>query len=277
MSVVIPTYNRGDVVRRAIDSVLQQDFKDFEVIVVDDGSTDNTYHVLEAYEKRIRCVFQDHAGVSAARNRGIRLANGELIAFLDSDDEWLPCKLTRQVERRSRGKTYFICHTDEIWMRQGRPVPQKIIHRKQGGHFFKRALERCLISPSSAMISSSLLEKVGVFDENLPAAEDYDLWLRVTAFHEVDFVPEALVIKHGGRSDQLSATTVAIDQYRIRAILKILSNPDLPPRYRESAVNELRRKCGIVAQGCRKRGKEEEANAYEQLAEAYSGALHRSR
>ncbi|MGB9615795.1 MAG: glycosyltransferase family A protein [Desulfomonilaceae bacterium] len=277
MSVVIPTYNRGDVVRRAIDSVLQQDFKEFEVIVVDDGSTDNTYDVLEAYKRRIRCVFQEHAGVSAARNRGIRSANGELIAFLDSDDEWLPSKLTRQVERHSRGKTYFICHTDEIWMRQGRPVPQKAIHRKQGGHFFERALERCLISPSSAMMSSSLLEKVGGFDENLPAAEDYDLWLRVTAFHEVDFVPEALVIKHGGRSDQLSATTVAIDQYRIRAILKILSNPDLPPGYRESAVHELRRKCGIVAQGCRKRGKEEEANAYEQLAEAYSGALPRSR
>jgi glycosyltransferase involved in cell wall biosynthesis len=276
VSVVIPTYNRGDVIRRAIDSVLQQDFKDFELIVVDDGSADNTCDVLEAYHKRIRVVSQEHCGVSAARNRGIRSASGELIAFLDSDDEWLPAKLTRQIERRSRNKTYFICHTDEIWMRGGRPVPQKAIHRKQGGHFFERALERCLISPSSAMISAPLLEKVGLFDENLPAAEDYDLWLRVTAFYEVDFVPEVLVIKHGGRRDQLSATTVAIDQYRIRAILKILANPDLPLRSREHAINELRRKCVIVAQGCRKRGKEEEAKAYEQLAESYAGDFYRS-
>ncbi len=276
MSVVIPTYNRRDIIHRAIDSVLQQDFKDFELIVVDDGSTDNTSDVLEVYGKRIRVVCQEHAGVSSARNQGIKSAHGELIAFLDSDDEWLPAKLGKQVERRRDGQTSFICHTDEIWMRDGREIPQRQIHRKQGGHFFERALERCLISPSSAMISSSLLEKVGLFDENFPAAEDFDLWLRITAFYRVDFVPEPLVIKHGGRRDQLSATTVAIDKYRIRAILKILSNPELPVRYRERAIEELRRKCGIVAQGCRKRGREEEAAAYEGLAESYSRAVYRS-
>ncbi len=269
VSVVIPTYNRSDVLTRAINSVLMQDFKDYELIIVDDGSTDRTREILDGYSTRIRIAVQQHAGVSAARNRGIELASGELIAFLDSDDEWLPLKLGKQVQRWNSNKTDFICHTDEIWIRGGRIISQKAIHRKQGGWFFERALERCLISPSSAIISAPLLEKVGGFDESLPAAEDYDLWLRVTAFHEVDFIPEALVIKHGGRPDQLSITTVAIDRYRIRAIVKILSERDLPLPYRKAAEKELKRKCRIVAQGYKKRGMYNEALVYEKLAEEY--------
>lgn len=265
------------MIRRAINSVLQQDFKYYELIVVDDGSTDNTCAVLEEYGARIRVLFQQHNGVSAARNRGIALATGELIAFLDSDDEWLPAKLDKQVQHWNPNKTDFICHTDEIWIRGGRMIPQKAIHRKQGGRFFERALERCLISPSSAMMSASLLEKVGVFDESLPAAEDYDLWLRVTAFYDVDFVPEPLVIKHGGRLDQLSVTTPAIDRYRIQAIVKILCSRDLPLPYRQAAVKELRRKCRIVAQGYRKRGRDEEAQIYDKLAESYQENVSCSR
>lgn len=274
LSIVVPTFNRSDVIKRAINSVLQQDFTDYEIIVVDDGSTDNTQEVLEAYETRIKTVFQEHKGVSAARNLGIALSRGELVAFLDSDDEWLPCKLSKQVALWNARKTPFVCHTDEIWMRGCHTIPQKAIHRKQGGRFFERALERCLISPSSAMINASLLEELGGFDESLPAAEDYDLWLRVTALYYVDFVPEPLVVKHGGRGDQLSVTTVAIDRYRIQAIVKLLSNQDLPERYRQAALKELIRKCRIVANGARKRGREEEALYYDRLAESYQEYIY---
>lgn len=272
VTVIIPTYNRDLLVERAIKSVLRQTFEDFELIVVDDGSDDTTAEVLDSYGKLLKVVFQEHQGVSAARNNGIEHAGGELVAFLDSDDEWLPEKLSRQVALFDGRNPFFICHTDEIWRRDGRAVLQKAIHRKQGGRFFKRALERCLISPSSVMISKGFLDKVGWFDTELVAAEDYDLWLRITAFYEVDFVPERLVVKHGGHPDQLSVTTPAIDTYRIRAILKILDDPRLSDEYREAAVRELIRKCGIVYVGCLKKGKIEEAKEYLELAESFNAA-----
>ncbi|MBI5250933.1 MAG: glycosyltransferase [Desulfomonile tiedjei] len=270
VTVIIPTYNRALLVRRAIRSVLRQTFPDFEVIVVDDGSDDSTPEVLDRFGRSIKWMSQKHSGVSAARNTGIEQANGRLLAFLDSDDEWRAEKLARQVAlfKKCR-KTSFICHTDEIWKRDGKVVSQKKIHRKQGGSFFERALELCLISPSSVMISRSLLDEVGWFDTELIAAEDYDLWLRITAFHEVDFVPEPLVVKHGGGPDQLSMTTPAIDTYRIRAILKILADPRLTEDYRKAAVKELIRKCKIVYLGCLKKGKIEDAQAYLELAESF--------
>lgn len=270
VTVIIPTYNRASVIRRAIDSVLAQTFEDFELIVVDDGSDDETELVLLQYGDRIRVVRQSNRGVSSARNRGVAEAEGRLIAFLDSDDEWLPDKLDLQVDRYHAVGEPFVCHTDEIWMRDGRELNQKAQHRKQGGRFFVRALERCLISPSSVMVSRGMFDLRGLFDESLPAAEDYDLWLRITAFHPVDFIPIPLVIKHGDRSDQLSRTVPAIDRYRIRAIEKILARPDLAAEYRTAARLELVRKCGIVAAGAEKRDNMEEARHYRELAQRYT-------
>jgi glycosyltransferase involved in cell wall biosynthesis len=269
VSVVIPTYNRAAVLERSIRSVLGQTLKDFELIVVDDGSTDSTQELLVRFDGKLRYAFQENRGVAAARNTGIGLSIGELVAFLDSDDEWLPDKLARQVARFDRTKNAFVCHSEEIWIRDGKRVPQKPLHRKQGGRFFERALERCLISPSSVMISRRLLDEVGWFDEELAAAEDYDLWLRITAFHEVDFITEPLVVKHGGAADQLSRIIPAIDRFRVRAIMKILANAELPGDYRVCAIAELVRKCSILAQGCNKRGKTEEAETYRELARKY--------
>ncbi len=273
VSVIIPTYNRACLVQRAIRSVLDQTFRDFELIVVDDGSQDGTLAALGSYQGKLQVVSQANRGVSAARNAGLAKAKGELLTFLDSDDEWLPEKLARQIARFRTHEPLFICHTEEIWLREGKELPQKDIHRKQGGRFFERALERCLISPSSVMLSRALMDRVGWFDERLPAAEDYDLWLRITAFHEVDFIPEPLVIKHGGHDDQLSMTTPAIDRYRISAILHILSDPNLSVDYRHAAIRELVRKCRIVATGCSRRGREQEAEEYLELARAYENTI----
>ncbi len=277
VSVIIPTYNRAPVLERAIRSVLAQTFGDFELIVVDDGSRDSTPDVLDRYDGKLRAVTQENRGVSAARNAGLAIARGELVAFLDSDDEWLPKKLARQVAAYEERGGDFVCHTDEIWIRDGKEIGQKGIHRKQGGRFFDRALGRCLISPSSVMISRGLLDRIGWFDELLPAAEDYDLWLRITAFHEVRFVPERLVVKHGGAGDQLSVITPAIDRFRIRAIQKILQNPGLRDDYRELAVRELIGKCRIVASGCLKRGKLTEADTYLELARKHETDFSESR
>jgi glycosyltransferase involved in cell wall biosynthesis len=269
VSVIIPTFNRAHLLERAINSALRQTFTDFELIVVDDGSTDSTPELLAQYSGKLSPLFQRHCGVSAARNAGIRHSTGPLVAFLDSDDEWRPEKLGRQTSMYNAQNPFFICHTDETWSRDGREVRQKKIHTKQGGKFFERALERCLISPSSVMISKAVFDRIGCFDESFPAAEDYDLWLRVTAHYEVEFVPERLVIKHGGSPDQLSETTPAIDRFRIQAILKILRDPGLRFDYRRAAIRELIRKCGIVASGCKKKGKSQEAEHYLELARTY--------
>lgn len=277
VTAIIPTYDRAVVLDRAIRSVLAQTFADFELIVVDDGSRDSTPEVLDRYDGKLKTVSRENRGVSAARNAGLALAGGELVAFLDSDDEWLPEKLARQVAAYKEHGGDFVCHTDEIWIRDGKEVAQKSIHRKQGGRFFDRALERCLISPSSVMIARRLLDRIGWFDEELPAAEDYDLWLRITAFHEVQFVPERLVVKHGGAGDQLSVIVPAIDRFRIRAIEKILQNPGLRDDYRELAVRELIGKCRIVATGCMKRGKLTEADKYLELARKHETDFSESR
>ncbi len=269
ISVVIPVHNRAGLVTRAVTSVLGQSFRDFELIVVDDGSDDDTAEVLATFEEKTTVLSQSNRGVSAARNLGIRHSAGELVAFLDSDDQWLPQKLERQLASFDPADRCFVCHTDEIWIRNGREVPQKKQHRKQGGRFFERALRLCLISPSSVIISRRLLDSVGWFDEELQAAEDYDLWLRVTAFHNVHFIPEPLVVKHGGHEGQLSNTIPAIDRFRVQAIVKILGNPDLIPEYRHAAERELARKCRILASGCEKRGKLREAQHYRELAQTY--------
>jgi glycosyltransferase involved in cell wall biosynthesis len=272
VSVIIPTYNRAQFLPRAIRSVQGQTFRDWELIVVDDGSIDGTQQLLRAWAD-MRVVSQPNRGVSAARNAGVRIASGEWIAFLDSDDEWRPEKLERQMECVANRPAIWIWHTDETWFRNGKLLRQKAHHRKQGGLFFDRAVERCLISPSSVMIHRRLVERVGLFDESLPAAEDYDLWLRVTAFYEVGFVPEPLTIKHAEAENQLSVVTQSIDRYRIRALVKILENPSLDVSLREAATRELERKCRILASGLAKRGKLADAEEYLELAERYANGV----
>jgi glycosyltransferase involved in cell wall biosynthesis len=269
VTVIIPTFNRVDVLPRSIRSVLKQTFQDIELIVIDDGSTDSTADLIAGASDSIRYSRQDHKGVSAARNTGIVASHGKLIAFLDSDDEWRQDKLEKQLELYDEADDDFICHSDELWLKYGKVINQKRIHKKQGGCFFQRALERCLISPSAVLLSRLLLNKIGLFNEKLPAAEDYDLWLRVTAFYAVKFVSEPLVVKHGDRSDQLSKTIPAIDRFRIQAILNILQNPELRTDYRRAAIRELVKKCEILAKGLSKRGKCEEAIGYYDLANKY--------
>jgi len=133
VSVIIPTFNRAWILEEAVDSVLSQEFQDFELIVVDDGSTDNTWDILNGYQENVILVRQENKGVSAARNRGIGLASGELIAFLDSDDLWLPKKLSAQVEFFNSNPDALICQTEEIWIRNGVRVNPKKKHKKPSG------------------------------------------------------------------------------------------------------------------------------------------------
>ncbi len=269
VSVIIPTYNRGWVVQEAIDSVLDQDFSDYELIVVDDGSNDNTREILGAYGKAITVLQQSNRGVSAARNRGIAEAAGRLIAFLDSDDLWLPRKLTTQVKFFEENADAVINQTEEIWIRSGVRVNPKKRHHKFSGMIFERSLALCLVSPSAVMIKKSLFDAVGVFDEQLPACEDYDLWLRVSCRYPVHLMDSPLIIKRGGHDDQLSKAA-GLDKYRIQSLMKIIDSDLLTPQQYEAAVITLKEKSEVYAGGCRKRGREEEAEYFSALAEKYS-------
>lgn len=264
ISVIVPSHNRSAFLMKAIESILEQSFVDFEIIVVDDGSTDDTYHMLQRYPGT-RVIRQKRLGVSAARNKGIKMSCAPLIAFLDSDDLWLPEKLAIQFNFFKANPDALICQTEEIWIRNGRRVNPKKHHRKPCGEIFEPSLKLCLVSPSAVMVRRCLLDEIGLFDENLPACEDYDLWLRVACRYPIHLIADPLVVKRGGHDDQLSKTA-GLDRFRIQALINLLNREPLSNKQRMAAIQVLKEKCAIYANGCMKRGRFEEAASYLSLS-----------
>ena len=255
-SVIIPVHNRRELIGRAIRSVLAQEDAEYEVIVVDDASTDGTPETVHAqFGAAVNLVvMKRNGGVSSARNRGLEYARGEWIALLDSDDEWLPGKLARQTAALA-GSGLLVCHTDEIWIRNGVRVNPHRHHRKYGGDIFLRALPLCVMSPSSIAIHRQVFAAVGPFDEKLPACEDYELWLRIACRYEVEYLAERLLHKYGGHDDQLSQAFYAMDRFRVYALDKLLHEvPELSPERYEAAQAMLVHKARIVHKGAIKRG-----------------------
>jgi glycosyltransferase involved in cell wall biosynthesis len=270
VSVIIPSYNRISFLKEAIDSVLRQGFEDFELIVVDDGSTDGTAEEVPRYGGRVKLLRNpENRGVSAARNRGLLQARGKYIAFLDSDDLWVKGKLKMQVEFLDENPHYPICYTDEIWIRKGKRVNPMLKHAKYSGWVFEKCLPLCTISPSSAMMRKTLFSKVGLFDEALPVCEDYDLWLRVSARFPIFFINRKLIIKRGGHADQLSQRSWGNDRYRVIALEKMLSEPYITADERGMILGEMKKKCEILAKGFLKRGNETEALRYREIMSRY--------
>jgi len=270
VSVIIPAYNRAGCLREAVDSVLAQEFRGFELIVVDDGSTDATPQLLREYDGSIRVLRQENRGVSAARNAGIAASRGELIAFLDSDDIWLPGKLACQVDFFRQSPEILICQTEELWVKNGRRVNPGRRHCKRGGMIFEPSLALCLVSPSAVMLRRELFDRVGLFDEHFPACEDYDLWLRVSYRFPVGLIETPLIVKRGGHADQLSRAR-GLDRYRIESIAKLMADGSLSAAQRTAAAAVLIQKCRVYAGGCRKRGRHAEADRYEQFLQDVSG------
>jgi glycosyltransferase involved in cell wall biosynthesis len=271
VTVIIPTYNRASTIQRALDSVLSQTHRGFELIVVDDGSNDHTFRVIRDLGNRVRYVRQERSGPSAARNLGIRMARTVLFAFLDSDDWWDEDKLSVQLEEMEKKPAYLISHTQEIWYRNGNLLTQKKKHRKYHGLIFDRCLPICAVSMSTVVARRELFDEVGLFDESLPCCEDYDFWLRASVRHRFLLVDEPLTLKEGGRPDQVSwIHRRGMDSFRIQSLLKILGEPALlDDAHRNLALRELERKCRIYGNGCIKHGKAEEGNYYLTLPEKF--------
>jgi glycosyltransferase involved in cell wall biosynthesis len=267
VSVVIPTYNRRAMVREAVASVLAQRDANFELIVVDDGSTDGTFEML-AHLDRVTVERTERRGSAAARNRGVALASAPLIAFLDSDDLWAPDKLFRQLAFMREFHDCAISQTAEIWIRDGRRVNPGLRHLKRAGDIFLDSLQTCLISPSAAILKTDLFRTLGGFDEDLAAAEDYDLWLRILVDHEAGLLDAPLVTRRAGHQDQLSSSTPALDRFRVIALMKLLANDRLSDLRREAVTDVLIEKCGILAKGAQRRRRTSESDLYEIVATA---------
>ena len=263
VSVIIPSYDRWPMLGEAVDSVLAQTAREYELIVVDDGSTDETPRRLRDYGARLTMLSQSRRGVAAARNLGARQASGQYLAFLDSDDLWHPLKLERQLAFMESNLEVEICQTDEIWVRNGVRVNPRHKHRKPSGDIFRASLALCLVSPSAVMMRRDLFERVGGFDESLPVCEDYDLWLRIAKDTEVPLIPETLVTKRGGHADQLSRSTWGFDRFRVHSIANLLET-GLDGEKAGWALEAMAKKVTILTQGFRKRGNEAMAREYEE-------------
>ena len=273
VSVIIPTFNRGYCLEESIRSVLEQSFIDFELVVVDDGSTDNTSELVRRFPAVKLIRLEENRGVSFARNRGVVEAQGDWVGFLDSDDLWEQGKLATQVKWIERHPDLQAVYTDEIWIRNGVRVNPMNKHRKYSGDIFRYCLPLCIVSPSSVLLRAKVLSEVGGFDESMPVCEDYDLWLRIAKRYPFHFIEEKLIVKRGGHEDQLSRKYWGMDRWRVYALEKLLKENRLDEEQRDLVVTMLIEKCEILINGFGKRGKNSEKEYYRNLVARYSGLV----
>ena len=278
ISVIIPTYNRASFVEEAIQSVLVQDFFirnasiPFELLVIDDGSTDNTKEVVRSFGDKVKYHFQEHKGVSAARNLGLELTQGDYLAFLDSDDLWKKEKMSTQMSFMKSFPIAKVCYTEETWIRRGVFVNPQKKHQKYSGWIFDKVLPICLLSLSSALFKREVFEEIGKFDEELPACEDYDFGIRLALKYPVYLLQKPLIIKRGGHSDQLSRKYWGMDRFRVKALEKAL-NLNLKPEQEILVRQEIVKKYQILAKGFEKRNKQEEMRKCLSLIDKYRPKL----
>jgi glycosyltransferase involved in cell wall biosynthesis len=256
VSVIIPTYNRSSLLFEAVKSVLSQTYDNFELIIVDDGSTDSSKSsiapLLKNTPRSTTYLESKNRGVSTARNLGAQHAQGEWLAFLDSDDRWTPEKLQLQMEYLKSNPECRVVHGEEIWIRNGRRVNQKIKHAKSGGRIFTDCLKLCLISPSTVVLAKELYHEMQGFDPSFPVCEDYDLWLKITSKYEVGFITTPVTIKYGGHSDQLSRRYFAMDYWRIKSMHRLHSTRKLNAQERAALNLEIITKGEVLVKGYKK-------------------------
>ena len=269
ISVIIPTYNRAELLAECVHSVVAQTLPPAEVLIIDDGSTDHTAQVVAQLAREsalvINYIHQENRGAAAARNTGIRAARGDILCFLDSDDRFVPEKIASQAARL-RTSPCLLSHTRELWLRRGLPLSQKKKHQSPHGDIFRASLAMCVVGMSTVMARREVFDRYGLFDETLPCCEDYDFWLRVGSRERFLLVDQPLTVKNGGRQDQLSVRyRMGMDRYRIRSLVKLLEGGWLSAEQSLLAVRELERKCAIYGRGCIKHGRSEEGNAVLQL------------
>jgi glycosyltransferase involved in cell wall biosynthesis len=290
-SVVVPTCNKREQVAQALQSALAQTYRNFEIAIVDDGSTDGTpAHVFRTFGAEPKAIdivshlnpaalrpffhhfvhdgvtfkyhYHTNRGLAAARNRGIRHARGSYVAFLEAEDRWDPTHLETQLAFLEANQGARISRVGE---HPGRTCPRG---RRPGraerasGWLFASALENCPASISCAVIHRSCFTECGAFDENLPACEDYDLWLRLSARFPIYYVDGPEVVHRSPRAE-ISPHAWTWDRFRVYALEKSFQSGHLDPEQRFLVSQEIVRRCERLVDGFRRQKSEERANFYE--------------
>lgn len=232
VSVIIPTYNRARLLPRAINSVLNQTYRDFELIVVDDASADNTIEVVKQFQEkddRIKYLkHSEHKGGSGARNTGIKASAGEYIGLLDDDDEWLPGKLEKQMNKLENSSLKVgVVYSGFFYVseKNGKIVSEVIPLLR--GEVYANLLKSCILGSPTPLIKKKCFQKVGFFDETLPSCQDWDMWIRLSKYYDFDFVPDILAKHHvhGGQiSVDLNAKIVAREKLIEKYLVDLSKN-----------------------------------------------------
>jgi len=250
VSVVIPSYNCGHYLAAALDSVFAQTYQDFEIIVVDDGSTDDTSAVAARFSPRIRYIRQENRGLPAARNRGIRAAESPYIAFLDADDAWFPEKLAEQIPAFSADPEIGLVYSDlRVVYDDGQVVPSFLRTRPLAGsgYVFDRIIRCGFIIPSSVVVRRSCIDQVGLFDESMRSHEDVELWSRICHRWKVKLVFQPLVMRRQ-RAGSLTESEDLRSLYGLKFYQKVMQIPGLAPEHQQ-----IVRQC--LADCCQDRGR----------------------
>ncbi|MCW7492185.1 glycosyltransferase family 2 protein [Leptospira sp. 2 VSF19] len=278
VSVILPSFNRKNIVDRAITSVISQTYPHWELHIVDDGSTDETWNDLLSKltgwkgklssfgrnQKSIQVHQIEHKGVSGARNFGMEKANGDWIAFLDSDDEWYPEKLSKQMDFHKSNPEFFFSQTKEVWNKKGNLMEPKGKYQKRSGWFLKESLELCMVTSSSFMAHKPTLAEIGGFRTELLVCEDYDLWNRILfAGFPIGLIEENLMVRYGGHEDQLSNQYQALERFRLYSLLltkeELSENGKwdlLEPAHKYLFQIAIKSRMDTILQGRFKRGKD---------------------
>ena len=263
ISVIIPTFNRYIFLARAVTSIYNQTVLPKEIIVIDDGSTDNTSQIQKDFPDIIY-IYQKNSGVSSARHIGIKRDMFDLIAFLDSDDEWDCTKLEKQIKFHQEHPHILMSYTDEKWVRDGVEVKVPKKYQKYSGYIFDRCLSHCIIAPSASLVHCSIFEKVNLFDENLEVCEDYDLWLRIAINYEIGLVEEKLITKYAGHENQLSFKYWGMDRFRVKSLEKLVDTEK-----KEIVRSILGKKYKLLLKGAIKYDKITDIKEYEEKITIY--------
>lgn len=262
VSVIIPTYNRENLIKKALDSVEAQTYPDYEVVVIDDGSTDHTREVVESYGEKVHYFYQENQGIAGARNAGIKRSSGEYIAFLDSDDYWLPEKLERQMalfgEHPEYGMVASCCASVRLDGRfRGKNRPGK------SGWILRDLFNKNFIRTSSAVIKKVCLEKVGLFDEALSECEEYDLWLRIAAQYPIGFINESLAV-YVDNPEGVSTDSLAGRLLRLQVLEKNYLKKKIPEKMYHRRIADT---CHYIGRHYLKKGDKPEGRYYLERAQ----------
>ncbi|MCX5901072.1 MAG: glycosyltransferase family A protein [Proteobacteria bacterium] len=257
VSVIIPTYNREKIITRAIDSVFAQTYRDFEIVVLDDGSQDNTKAVAQAYGPKMHYFYQDNKGIAGARNAGMHQTAGDYIAFLDSDDYWLPGKLERQMALFSQHPEYGMVgcqcgsvQIDGTYREKNRPG--------KSGWILYDLFNKNFIRTSSAVITRACLEKVGGFDESLREGEEYDYWLRIAAEFAIGFINEPLTV-YVDNTDGMSTDSLTGRLHRLKVLEKKYLKKKIPLQMYRRRIADT---CHYIGRHYIEKGSRQEGIAY---------------